>query len=136
VPVDFSQASHTAVELALKMTAPWNSQVILFNAPGMSENDGFLQGTGANWTKTDVLAEAKHHLQSLADTMAPDSRSRIRIEARRDEDFVASVAHACEELGASLVIMGSPEAHRSRWRRSSAERVARAVHCPVLVVPM
>ncbi|MCL2449964.1 MAG: universal stress protein [Polyangiaceae bacterium] len=136
VPVDFSLASRAALALAVQMTAPWSSEVIVFNAPGMSENDGFLQGTGAQWERSDVLSATRDHLRSFADRVAPGSGKRIRVEARRDEDFVSSVVHACQQLGASLVILGSGKGDRPRWwKRSSAERVARKVTCPVLVVP-
>jgi nucleotide-binding universal stress UspA family protein len=135
VPIDFSLASRAALALAIQMTAPWNSEVIVFNAPGMSENDGFLQGTGASWGRSDVVAEARDHLRSFVERIAPGSGPRIRVEARRDEDFVSSVVHATEQLHASLVILGASTANRPRWRRTPAERVARKVRCPVLVVP-
>ena len=136
VPVDFSPSSRAAFSLAVRMTEAWGSEVIVFNAPGMSENDSFLQGTGAPWTKSDVLAEARDHLRSFAETVVPGSGPRVRVEARRDDDFVSSVVEACKQLGASIVILGAERAKWPRWRRSRAERVARAVPCPVLVVPI
>jgi nucleotide-binding universal stress UspA family protein len=135
VPIDFSPASRDALALAEKMTAPWASEVVLFNAPGMSENDGFLQGTGAHWGRSDVLEEAREHLRSFAESVAPGLGARARFEARRDEDLIASIVRASAELGASLLILGSILAERPRWRRSLVERIARAVSCPVLVVP-
>ncbi len=136
VPVDFSISARAAYELAARVTAPWGSEIVLFNSPGLSENDGFLQGTGApGWQKSDLIAEARQHLRTFAETVAPDSAPRVRVEARRDDDFVKSLVRACEELDASLLVVGSTVATRPRWRRSTAERVARAVRCPVLVVP-
>ena len=137
MPIDFSAASRAAFSLAAQMTGPWNSELILFHVPGGAIGSGLLAGNGATWSKSDALTQAREHLQSFAETVVPGSGSRVRVEAREDdtEDLVESVAHVCAQLGASLVVMGSSEEERPRWGRSSAERVARAVHCPVLVVP-
>jgi nucleotide-binding universal stress UspA family protein len=135
VPIDFSPASRAALVLAERMTAPWGSEIILFGAPGMSENDSFLQGTGASWGKSDVLDEAREHLRSFGETIIPSSKGRFRAEARRDEDLTKSIVNAVADLDASLLIMGEIKAMQPRWRRSRVERIARAVPCPVLVVP-
>jgi nucleotide-binding universal stress UspA family protein len=82
-----------------------------------------------------VLDEMRDHLRSFAETVAPGLGPRARVEARRDDDLVKSVANAAAEMGASILILGSITAERPRWRRSLAERIARAVSCPVLVVP-
>ncbi len=135
VPVDFSRAARVAYTLAVQMTAPWNTEIILFSAPGSSANDGFLAGTGASWGKSDVVNEERGHLRSFAETVAPGSESRVRVEARRGEDYVRSLAEVCERLAPSLVVIGADADDLGHWRRSLAERVLCAVSCPVLVVP-
>jgi nucleotide-binding universal stress UspA family protein len=135
VPIDFSPKSKAAFLMAMRVVAPWGSEVILFNAPGMDDGDGFLQSMGAPWGKSDLIEQAREHLRSFADTVLPGSGRRVRAEAARDEDLVASIARACERLRPSLLVLGLNARRRERWLRSRAERIVRAVDCPVLTVP-
>jgi nucleotide-binding universal stress UspA family protein len=135
VPIDFSWAAREAFMLALRLACQWNSAIILFYAPGSDGNDEFLDYTGVPWGRGDVVGEAHGHLSRFAETIAPGCSERIVIDALRADDPVRAVADACERHVPSLIILGTHGRDRRRWSRSRAERIARAVSCPVMMVP-
>lgn len=135
VPVDFSAASRAAYEVAIDIAERWASQIVLFNAAGFDANDEFLDHTGADWGRSDVVGEAREHLRRFADTVVKGSADRVEIDAVRDDDPVHAVRGACARHAPSLLVLGADgRERRRRWRRSQTERIARAVTCPVLLV--
>jgi nucleotide-binding universal stress UspA family protein len=134
VPIDFSSASREAFTVAMRMAEVWKSKVILFYAPGSDGNDEFLDHTGVPWGRDDVVAEAHGQLSRFAETVVPGSRDRICIDSMRADDAVRAVEAACERHSPSLVVLGTHPRDRRRWTRSRAERIARAVPCPVMMV--
>jgi nucleotide-binding universal stress UspA family protein len=134
VPVDFSSASRAAFALAMRIAERWGSEVILFNAPGPDQNDEFLRSTGVPWGQQDVVAEASEHLRRFADEVVPGSAARVRLDATRDENAVRAVARACARHEPSLVVLGTHPRERRRLLRSRAERIVRALACPVVLV--
>jgi nucleotide-binding universal stress UspA family protein len=134
VPVDFSSVSRAALALALSIADRWGSEIILFHAAGFDENDEFLDHTGVPWGRNDVVAEAHKHLVDFADAVVAGSSTRVRAEAVRDEDPIRAVTGACERHKPSIVVIGTLVRRRRRWRRTGAEKLVRALDCPVLVV--
>jgi nucleotide-binding universal stress UspA family protein len=134
VPVDFSSASREAFTLAMRMAEVWKSKVILFYAPGSDGNDEFLDHLGVPWGRGDIVAEAHGQLSRFAETVVPGSMERICIDAMRADDPVRAVEAACERHGPTLIVLGTHPRDRRRWTRSRAERIARAVPCPVMLV--
>jgi nucleotide-binding universal stress UspA family protein len=134
VPIDFSSAARRAFETAMAMHDQWGSAVVLFYAPGMDGNDEFLDYTGVPWGASDVLQEGRGQLERFADTLVPGSGAKIHIDVRRADDPVGAVVSACERHEPSLIVLGTHARDRRRWTRSRAERITRAVPCPVLLV--
>ena len=108
--------------------------MILFYAPGSDGNDEFLDYTGVPWDRGDVVGEAHGHLSRFAETVVPGSSERIVIDALRADDAVRAVADACERHSPTLVVLGTHARDRRRWSRSRAERIVRAISCPVMMV--
>ena len=82
----------------------------------------------------DVVGEAHGHLSRFAETVVPGSSERIAIDALRADDAVRAVADACERHCPTLVVLGTHARDRRRWSRSRAERIVRAISCPVMMV--
>lgn len=135
VPIDFTWAAREAFTLAMRLSSQWNSAVILFYAPGSDGNDEFLDYTGVPWDRDDVVGEAQGYLNRFAETVVPGSADRVVIDALPADDPVRAVADACERHDPTLVVLGTHARDRRRWSRSRAERIARAVSCPVMMVP-
>ena len=134
VPIDFSWASREAFTVAMGMADLWKSKVIVFYAPGPDANDEFLGYTGVSWGRGDVVGEAYGQLSRFADTVIPGSAERLCIDAVPADDPVRAVADACERHRPTLIILGTNDRDRHRWSRSRAERIVRAVTCPVMMV--
>lgn len=134
VPIDFSAASRAAFTLAMRLAERWGSEVVLFHAAGIDGNDEFLDYTGAQWGRSDVVGESRDHLRRFADTVVPGSGSRVRTEAVRADRPARAVAAACARLAPTMVVLGSRPSDRRRVFRSTAERIMRVIRCPVLVV--
>ncbi len=137
VPVDFSLAARAAVAMAVRLAESFGSQVVLFHAAGPDANDEFLDATGVPWGKSDVLGESSDHLRRFAETVVPGAAARVpvQVEATKADDPVGAVLAACERWQPSLVVLGVRERDRRAWRRTRAERIARSLACPVLLVP-
>lgn len=134
VPIDFTSAARAAYALAMRLAERWGSEVVLFHAAGVDANDEFLAHTGVPWGKSDVLGETREHLRRFADTVVPGSSTRVRVEAVRADGVVRAVVGACARYSPTMVVLGSRPRDRRRVFRSPAERIMRAVSCPVLVV--
>jgi nucleotide-binding universal stress UspA family protein len=134
VPIDFSWAARDAFTLAMRLSSHWNSAVILFYAPGSDGNDEFLDYTGVPWDRDDIVGEAHGYLSRFAETVVPGSSERVILDAFPADDAVRAVAEACERHSPTLVVLGTHASDRRRWSRSRAERIARAVPCPVMMV--
>jgi nucleotide-binding universal stress UspA family protein len=134
VPVDFSAASRAACALALRMSAQYGSEVVLFHAAGFDGNSEFLNHTGVPWGRSDTVEEAADQLRRFAEAVEPGGAHRVRVDAVRDERAVRAVVDACTRHGPSLVVLGTSARTRRRMFRSQAERIARAVACAVVFV--
>lgn len=134
VPIDFSSAARAAYALAMRLAERWGSEVVVFHAAEADGNDEFLDYTGVPWGKSDVLGEVREHLRRFADTVVPGSSSRVRVEAVRADNEVRAVIGACARYSPTMVVLGTRPRDRRRVFRSPAERITRAVSCPVLVV--
>jgi nucleotide-binding universal stress UspA family protein len=135
VPIDFSSAARAALKTALDIADRWGSQVILFNAPGEDNNDEFMNATGVPWGRDDIMSDAREHLLSFADTVAPGSTARVAIDVDRDDNPVRAVVNACARHAPSMVVLGVHPEHRRRLLRTHHERIVHRLSCAVLLVP-
>ena len=135
VPIDFSTPCNKAFKYALGFARQFGSQIVMIHViepapvPGMEP----LAGEGMPRTK-DELALAEEKMQALAEA-SRDGRLNITSGIRRGV-ATHEIVQAAEELDVDLIIMAT---HGLRgWKHfglgSTADRVARAAPCPVLVV--
>ena len=130
VPIDFSTPCNKAFKYALGFARQFGSQIVMIHVI----EPGPVAGESTPRTQ-DELALAEEKMQGLADGSPRDAHLDITSGIRRGV-ATHEIVQAAEELDVDLIIMAT---HGLRgWRHfglgSTADRVARAAPCPVLVV--
>ena len=136
VPIDFSTPCNKAFTYALGFARQFGSQIIMMHiiepAGAVETEQSGVEGMPRNRSE---LALAEEKMQALADASPPDGNLQITSGIRRGV-ATHEIVQAAEELDVDLIIMAT---HGVRgWKHfglgSTADRVARAAPCPVLVV--
>lgn len=135
VPIDFSTPCNKAFKYALGFARQFGSQIVMIHViepTGVVDRESFAV-EGIPQTKNE-LALAEEKMQALADA-SRDGSLHITAGIRRGV-ATHEIVQAAEELDVDLIIMAT---HGIRgWKHfglgSTADRVARAASCPVLVV--
>ena len=136
VPMDFSDVSERAALYAESVARSLNATLYLVHvqAPAALAPQGFGLGAAATDARERKYQAARQALDNLARRLASESLHVIT-EVRTGET-AESIAQASVHYGADLVIMGTHGrtgvAHFLAG--SIAERVARIVPCPVLLL--
>jgi universal stress protein A len=136
VPIDFSTPCNKAFKYALGFARQFGSQIVMIHViepAGVLDTEP-LAVEGMPPTKNE-LALAEEKMQALADASPRDGNLHISSGIRRGA-ATHEIVQAAEELDVDLIIMAT---HGLRgWKHfglgSTADRVARAAPCPVLVV--
>jgi universal stress protein A len=135
VPIDFSTPCNKAFRYALGFARQFGSQIVMIHviepAPGVGTEPLAVEETPRTQNEA-ALAEEK--MQALAGA-ARDGSLNITSGIRRGV-ATHEIVQAAAELDVDLIIMAT---HGLRgWKHfglgSTADRVARAAPCPVLVV--
>ena len=136
VPIDFSTPCNKAFKYALGFARQFGSQIVMIHViePAPVARAEPLADEGMPRTQ-DELALADEKMHALADVSPRDGNLRITSGIRRGL-ATHEIVQAAEELDVDLIIMAT---HGLRgWKHfglgSTADRVARAAACPVLVV--
>ena len=136
VPIDFSTPCNKAFKYALGFARQFGSQIVMIHViePAPVAGVETLPGESTGHRTQDELALAEEKMQALADA-SRDGRLKITSGIRRGV-ATHEIVKADEELDVDLIIMAT---HGLRgWKHfglgSTADRVARAATCPVLVV--
>ncbi len=130
VPIDFSEESLKAVEIALTMVRGPSRVHVIHVLPTISDAE-----TGSQWGQIDEHARCEHAEETL--------RSRLSDERYQGVDVLVTVGDPGQEITefaqsivADLIVL--PSHGRTGLARlligSVAERVVRLAHCPVLVL--
>jgi nucleotide-binding universal stress UspA family protein len=136
-PVDFSDASRAAMEVACDLARRFGAELVLLHAypiPGYTFPDGSVV---ASPTMMQELAEqAQKHLEEWrqeAERLV--GAPRVTAEKAVGEP-AAEILRAARESGADLVVVGTHgrTGLEHALMGSIAERVVRRAHCPVLTV--
>jgi nucleotide-binding universal stress UspA family protein len=136
VPIDFSAPCNKAFKYALGFARQFGSQIIMTHviepAGVVQAEQSGVEGMPQNRSE---LALAEERMQALADASPRDAHLHITSGIRRGV-ATHEIVQAAEELDVDLIIMAT---HGIRgWKHfglgSTADRVARAAPCPVLVV--
>lgn len=130
VPVDFSEASLKAVDVALKMVAAPSDIHLIHVLPMLAPAE-----PGVIWNAIDDESREKHVREALAERLADDLFAAVQFKVAIG-DPGHEIADYAEEVGADLIVL--PSHGRTGITRllvgSVAERVVRLAHCPVLVL--
>ena len=134
VPSDFSPASGKALDYAFHFARLCNSEVTLLHV--LESADGFLDDpTVLSGPEKELEKNARENLNALIRASrsrgVPETQSLIRIGVPTHE-----IVETAKELDVDLIVIATHGF--TGWRHftigSTAERVARAAPCPVLVV--
>jgi universal stress protein A len=136
VPIDFSTPCNKAFKYALGFARQFGSQIVMIHViePAAVVGTEPLAVEGMPGAQNE-LALAEEKMQALADASSRDGSLHITSGIRRGV-AMHEIVKAAEELDVDLIIMAT---HGVRgWKHfglgSTADRVARAASCPVLVV--
>ena len=129
VPVDFSEPSLAAVEVARTLVDAPSHLHVIHVLPPISPMD-----PGVVWDAWNDASRAEHAKNALRERLGADA-GEYGIDVRVG-DPAREIAERAKELQAGLIVL--PSHGRTGAARlligSVAERVVRHAHCPVLVL--
>ena len=130
VPVDFSEASLTALDSALELVADASHLHAIHVLPVLEPAD-----PGVIWNTVDNHSRAHHAEQALREKLADAKWKSLQVKIAFG-DPGHEIANFAQALSADLIAL--PSHGRTGISRillgSVAERVVRLSHCPVLVL--
>lgn len=139
VPIDFSECSRQAFYVALKYARLWDADTrVLHVAEPMATFDSSYEDVELAAKELATIEEGvKHRVNELFEKGGLDEvdRRRVKVDIRGGKPFVEIVRYAHEEH-CDLIVMGTHgnTGFKQIFLGSTAERVVRRAHCPVLVV--
>src|SRR5688572_2427495 len=129
-PVDFSDESFAAIDTALKLVASPKDVIVVHVLPAIEPTD-----LEAIWMTIDAAAREEHTVQAINERLAKNKTTGVEVRILFGEPGHAIADFAAQEK-AELVVL--PSHGRTGITRvligSTAERVVRLCHCPVLVL--
>ena len=135
-PTDFSAPSRKAFHYALRFAEEFGSEVILLHVLEPAFSPAFSGLPAAPEFSEDEMASAERNLQTLVNSAqaaagVAGARSAVRTGVATHE-----IVEAAKDLDVDLIVIATHGF--TGWKHfaigSTAERVARAASCPVLVV--
>ena len=135
VPIDFSEISKDALPWAVFLAAQFKAEIVLLHIEEKFPIDHLLGRELLSQTMVPLIKQAGAGLQRLAGELRKTTRANISAVTRVGKPF-QGICHAAETLGADMIVL-TPHGHtglKHAWLGSTAERVVRHAHCPVLVV--
>lgn len=134
VPIDFSEHSQNALQVASFLAKQHHAKIILFHMIGISESVFAKSELEEEGEVKYYLQLAKKKLKSFLDkSYLQDLRIETIIQNLKDFSEVSTVA---QEKHVDLVVMGSHGAStfHAFFVGSNTEKVVRTSHIPVLVI--
>ena len=135
VPIDFSEISKDALPWAVFLAAQFKAEIVLLHIEEKFPIDHLLGRELLSQTMVPLIKQAGAGLQRLAGELRKTTRANISAVTRVGKPF-QGICHAAETLGADMIVL-TTHGHtglKHAWLGSTAERVVRHAHCPVLVV--
>jgi nucleotide-binding universal stress UspA family protein len=134
-PTDFSPASDKALKYALRFAQGLNSEIILLHVLEPGTPLTLAGPPAATAFSKEELADVEENLRALVDSVKTagvvGTKSILRTGVATHE-----IVEAAKELNVDLIVIATHGF--TGWKHfaigSTAERVARAAACPVLVV--
>lgn len=136
-PIDFSDASRAAMEVAADLAKRFGGDLVLLHAypiPGYTFPDGSVMASPK--MMQDLADQAQRHLEEWrAEAERLVGAPRVTAEKAVGEP-AAEILRVAKELRADLVVVGTHgrTGLEHALMGSIAERVVRRAHCPVLSV--
>jgi universal stress protein A len=135
VPTDFSPASGKSLSYALRFAEGLNSEITLLHVLEPETPLTLAGRPAATAFSEEELADAEAGLRALADLANTAGGARAK-SILRTGVATHEIVEAAKELDVDLIVIGTHGF--TGWKHfaigSTAERVARAAPCPVLVV--
>jgi len=135
IPIDFSDISKGALPWAAFLAAQFKSELVLLYVEEKFPVDYLLGRELMSHLVVPMLKQAEAELEHLAGGLRKTTGTNISVVVRNGKPF-QEVCRATEALGADLIVL-TTHGHtglKHVWLGSTAERVVRHAHCPVLVV--
>jgi nucleotide-binding universal stress UspA family protein len=130
VPFDFSEHALLAVRRAIELVTDREHIHVLHVLPFIIPTE-----PGVVWGTIDDGSRIAHAMDAMVQALPQAEFGRLVLDVRLGDPGQVAADRA-EELGAELIVVGSHG--RTGFARfvlgSTAERVTRLAHCPVLVV--
>jgi nucleotide-binding universal stress UspA family protein len=136
-PIDFSDASRAAMEVAADVARLHGAELVLLHAypiPGYTFPDGSVMASPK--MMQELAEQAQRHLEEWrTDAERLVQAPRVSVEKAIGEPAAEIVSYA-KESGVDLLVLGTHgrTGIEHALMGSIAERVVRRAHCPVLTV--
>ena len=137
VPIDYSDTSLNALDLAVAMSRRHDAEIRLLHVI----NPGQYLFAWSNGAQTDpskeaVISTETQKLQKLAETIAADAYVRCAYTCRTGV-VCETIVETAREFDADFIVMGThgTSGIREYFMGSEAYRVIKTASCPVLTVP-
>lgn len=131
VPLDFGPESRHALITACEMRRRFGSEIRLFVVRETARDSVFSFGVTDPWTREDMDRVTRDRLYRLAKEVC-DGDPCMKFEAMHGSDVVGAIAKAVRNFQATVVLL--PCSGRRTLLRSRAEKIARALDVPVIVL--
>ena len=135
VPIDFSAISKDALPWASFLAAQFKSELVLLHVEEKFPIDYLLGRELMSHTMVPLMKQAEADLERLAGSLRKSTEGNISAVVRDGKPF-EEICHAATALGADFIVL-TTHGHtglKHAWLGSTAERVVRHAHCPVLVL--
>ena len=135
VPIDFSNISKDALPWATFLASHFGAELVLLHIVEKFPIDYLLGPELMNHTIVPLMKQAEADLEHLAGSLSKSTEVNISAVVREGKPF-EEICHAAKALGADLIALTTHgyTGLKHVWLGSTAERVVRHAHCPVLVV--
>lgn len=130
VPIDFSEESFGALDVALQIVSDAGQVTVMHVLQDLSPLEA-----GEVWGVIDPQTRLENVTKALRERLQDDKYARVRIEVLLG-DPAHGIANYAQQEKVGLIVI--PSHGRTGLTRlligSTAERVVRLAHCPVLVL--
>lgn len=135
VPIDFSDISKDALPWAASWAAQFGAALILLHIEEEFPIDYLLGRELMSHTIVPLMKQAEADLARIAASLSKSTGLNVSAVVRSGRPF-EEICHAAKTLGADMIVL-TTHGHTGLqhvWLGSTAERVVRHAHCPVLTV--
>jgi nucleotide-binding universal stress UspA family protein len=135
VPIDFSNISKNSLPLATFLAVRFDAELILLHVVQKLPIDYLLGRELMNEMITPLMKQAEADLERMAGSLRKATGVNVSAVVRDGTPF-EEICHAAETFGADLIVLTTHgyTGLKHVWLGSTAERVVRHAHCPVLAV--